>query len=621
MHAQPRAARPAEESLPADPAARQPAARPTWARLAEAFGVLFSPAMMAVVLRLRLMAPIDLPDPAMHTAFIVDPRGMYARYSAYFASTAGLREGARVGFLVPARLAYLAFGAVPGFFVLRYAFALIAVVPVYLLLRRLYGRPAGVVGILALLSSPVVITALGTDYPDSAVVCYVAGGIACLAMPASPRWRPAWLCAAGVLLTAAVWSHGVAAPLCAATIAGYVGVRIARERAGLIRDLGLLAGVAVAVTALLMAASAVLLGHGNFIATTWHAFRYLSQASQVAQWHSPSWRWAPYLAYLLVPPAVLAALAAAVVRSGRSVPTPVLMVGVIAAVQLVVFAWLQFFGTVQALEQHYFSSTLWAGSCLAFAMTIAELARPLGGRPVAQWIPPVVLLAVPLAYEADPHVPAFGWAPAGVVLVAAMIAIAVAARSVGRIEWAVAAAAASFVALAGLTAAVLVLTVAPIPRHAQPAGTLPASVDPPPAYASALGGSYGLLVDNYRIATQLPLVAGKAYQGEQLLLWWPVSNQGFPYREYAGMYRGLANSVQSDPPVVSHWDRRILSGRRAPEVMLLDSTAASFPTAIRGLHRYRPVLLRSVTLRSGPLVLHVWIIRLRVFYHPPRGAR
>ena len=39
--------------------------------------------------------------------------------------------------------------------------------------------------VVALLSSPVVITAWGTDYPNSAVVSYIAGAVACLAMPCS----------------------------------------------------------------------------------------------------------------------------------------------------------------------------------------------------------------------------------------------------------------------------------------------------------------------------------------------------------------------------------------------------------------------------------------------------
>src|SRR5580658_4113694 len=291
--------------------------RAVWAAWLEALGVAVSAAFSAQVLRLRLMAPSDLPDPAIHTTYIIDPHQVFTRYAAVYASTARLRESARVGFLVPARLAYLAFGPAGGFFVLRYLLALIAVAPVYLLLRRVYGRPAAVVGVLVVLSSPVLVTAWGTDYPDSAVVSYAAGALACLAMPCSPRWRRGWLAAAGVLLTAAVWSHGVAVPLVGATMVAYLAVRLMRDRAGLPGDLVLLAGVAAAVTATAIAAPAVLIGHANFIATTWQAYRYLSQPSQVTQWHSANWRWAPYVAYLLVPPAVLGGFAVAVARRGH----------------------------------------------------------------------------------------------------------------------------------------------------------------------------------------------------------------------------------------------------------------------------------------------------------------
>jgi hypothetical protein len=607
--------------LPQPAAAGQPASPwPAWARWLEALGVALSPAAAALVLRLRLMAPSILPDPALHTSYIVEGRDVFLRY-AWLAHVGLLREGGRVGFLVPARLAYLAFGAVPGFFVIRYVFALIAVGPVYLLLRRLYGPAAGVAGIVVVLSSPVIVTAWGTDYPDSALVSYALGGMACLVMPSAPRWRRAWLAAAGVLLALAVWSHLLAVPLVGATLAAWLGVRLVRERAGLPGDLAVLAGVAAAVTGLLVLASAVLFGYANFFALTWAGYRYLSQPSQVAIWHSANWRWAPYVTYLLVPPAVVGAFAVAVIRRGHAVRIPVLMVGVMAATQVTAYALLQFAGSVQVLEQHYLSSTLWAGVCLAFAVTLAELARPLWDRPLARWLPAAVLVAVTLGYEAGPRVPAFGWLPFGVIVAVAVIIAAAAARASGWIRQRAVAAAAIGVALLAFAGAALVLTVAPIPHHRHLPNTATGG-EPPPAYSSALGGRATAYIDSYRIITALPGFVGRAtYPGEQILIWRIAPRRDRNVKYAAGMYHDGFNSLASRTTHMWPSDLRQIRYRRPAEMLLLGDPAEPFPVAVRALAPFRPSLMHAGELRAGPMVLRVWLLRLGTYYHPPARPR
>ncbi len=595
-------------------------ARQRWAAGLEALGVASSPPAAALVLRLRLMAPSILPDPAIHTSAIVDPQQIFARYAAFYAASGRLRETARVGFLVPARLAYLSFGAVPGFFVFRYVLALIAVGPAYLLLRRLHGPAAGLIGVLAVLSSPVIVTAWGTDYPDSAVVAYAAGALACLAMPSTLRWRRGWLAAAGVLLTLAVWSDGTAVPLVAATLVCYTGVRLVRVRRGLTGDLALLAAVGAAVTGLLVVATGALTGHDNFIAITWQSYRYLAQPSQTQIWHSASWRWAPYVAYLLVPPVVLGAWVVAIVRRGRPLPTAVLLVGLVAAGQLAIYAWMQFAGSVQTLEYYFSSSALWGAVCLAFAVTAAELAAPLFDRPLARWVPAAVLLAVPLGYEAAPRVPAFGWRSYGAILAAAAVVAAVAARGGTRFRSKLAAATVTGLALTALAGAMLLLTVAPIPDHPQLPGTISPFIIPAPPYASALGGSGSVYIDRYRIAAALPSFVGPpAYSGEQVFMWWP-RRQNDAYVEYAGVTeRGAINSLRTEPPELTARDRGQLRRRQPAELLLFDSSAACFPAALSGLAALHPVLIRSEVLRAGPVVLHVWLIRLGAYYHPPEA--
>jgi hypothetical protein len=227
-----------------------------------------------------------------------------------------------------------------------------------------------------------------------------------------------------------------------------------------------------------------------------------------------------------------------------------------------------------------------------------------------------MLLAVPLGYEADPHVPAFGWVPLGAVLAAAAIIAAAAARGGARLRRPLAAAATAGLALAVLAGATLVLTVAPIPNHPVLPGTLPENIDTHPPYATALGGSATIYIDRYQIATALPAFVGPAaYRGEQLFMWWPRLANAL-YVEDSGMYHDGFNSLVSQPPNLTTQDTQLLRSRCPAELLLFDDSTATFPVALARLAAFRPTLMRTTDLRAGSLSLYAWLIRLGVCYHP-----
>jgi hypothetical protein len=591
-----------------------------WPIVTETVAVLVSPIVLFYVLRMRPMAPNDLPDPGLHTAYVVHSRDLFMRYFDALAPTARMREGYRIGFLAPARLFYEMFGAVPGFFVTRYLFALIAIAPTYLLLRRLYGRPAGALGVILVLSSPVFIITWGTDFPDSALISYATGALACMAMPSSERWRRAWLGLGVALYTVGVWAFGLGAFLAIAAVVGIVAIGLRRNRKRVTGDILVLAGTALVVTGLLSIISEIMFGRFDFIRPTLDSARYLNRPSQLPVSHSTNWHWAPYIAYLLVPPAVLAAWAVVFIKKRSRIPTPQLTVGVVFALQLLLYIGEQFLGTVQAFESHYFSSTIWSAVCLTLAITLAEIAQPLfGASRATRWLPAALLLAIPLIYETYPHVPAFGWGPVGYLLMAVLVLASCLPRlrarfTVARNAWASAA------AIVVVTGCALILTVAPNPPHPHLPGTA-IEQHLPPAYQSALGGKASLQFAEYHVATELPSFVGAAtYKNEDLLLWWDMPPHP-PLRIPAAQYHTSFNSLTgSRPPSLTSKARNKLNTRRPGELLLFNSDDKRFPASVKALQRagYEPVVLRKTVLRSGQLVMYAWLIRLDAFY---RGAR
>ncbi|HEY6468176.1 MAG TPA: glycosyltransferase family 39 protein [Candidatus Dormibacteraeota bacterium] len=598
-----------------DPQRRLNSFRRAWTlpSIVESAAVLVSPLVAFFGLRLRLMPVPDLNDPAMHTTFIIDPQSIFLRYSAVFTPSARLREGARVAFLIPGRISYLLFGALPGFIVFRYVLALVAVVPAYLLLRRLYGRSAGAVAAIVILSSPVLITAWGTDFPDAAVVSYLVAALACLVMP-SVCHRTMWLAISAVCFTLAVWSIATSAPVVIATLAGYGVVRLWREREHMYRDALVMVTAAVAVTGVLAVASGLLLGQFDYIIPTIRSVIYLSHKSLLAVDHSTSWRWAPYVAYLLAPPAIVAVGLVALGRRFKTMPTPQLVVGLACTTQLLVCVLLQFVGKVQILEVHYFSSFLWAGLSLLLAISLVQLTYPILDNPRSTWALPLLLLLVPLTYELDPHVPAFGWLPFGGLFAVLVVVFAMVASRFRLATPRPTARLATFVSVTLMSGCLLVLTVSPIPAHTPIPGTI---FEPPPAYAAALGGGDAEAVGLYVVTADLPTFVGPAtYSGEQLLIWWPRDEQQ-QILGPIGIYHAFFDSIPSALGTLSIPARQMIEQRQPAQILLLSFTGQEFAQSVTALAPFRPVLVRTAVLRSGPVALHVSLIDLDLYDRQP----
>ncbi|HXW79830.1 MAG TPA: hypothetical protein VEJ84_10040 [Acidimicrobiales bacterium] len=591
----------------------------------EVAAVLASPVVFFYAFRLRAMSSAGgVPDPGLHTSYIWDPRDAFARYASkifspglqqYFGPPAAyLREGARTGFLVPARLAYLGFGALPGFFVFRYVLALVAVVPAYVLLKRLYGVGAGVLAIVVIMSAPVVVTAWGTDFPDSAEVSYLIGGFACLVMPAaSRRAQVCWTAAAGTLLTLSVWALASSALLIAASLVVWVLVRAVRARRWLFQDIVVLATVFIIVTALLAPVWWGLSGQADYITATFRSLEFLMTRAQEELWHSSSWRWAGYDNYLLVLPAVALAWVVVFCRSRRLVHPAVLTLGGAAIAQLLVAAYAQFLNHVEILENHYFSSGLWAISTLVLVVVVAELTSRFSRERLAQFVPAALAAAVALGSEAAPPVPAFRWAPFGLCLVVVVVVVALYGRV--RSSWASGALAdaGSAVCSVVVMAALLVLTVAPSPPLALTRGIV---ADPSTGYQGALGGSASAYVAYYQLAADVRGFVPKAtYPGEQLVACWSIETP--MTLEILSIFHAGPNILPGlCPGRIGRQAVQEIMSRRAAQLLVVDIARFDIGTLMSRLRSLNPQLVRHAVFWSNGHAAGAWLIQFPRYLGP-----
>ena len=379
------------------------------------------------------------------------------------------------------------------------------------------------------------------------------------------------------------------------------------------------------VTLLLAILSKLLLGQFNFITPTINSANYLSQPSQEALYHSVSNAWAKYDNYLLVPPAVMLAFIAVYARRLRDLDIAVVFAGVTGAVALVVVAYLQFVGSLQTLEQHYFSSTLWSIVNVLLALTIAELASPIVDgagrraptqlRPLAFAVPALIVLAVPILWEIHNVTLHTTWTGRGLALAVAVVAIAVLWRlgqplleGAGSAEIA---AVLSGGAVALLLAGLLVLTVA----QPSPHGNLPGVVyDPYPTYSTALGGDDILLGRQLRRRRADPGIRRQPRHtlGRSCCSGSRPSQMGMLLGPM-GIYHNAFTWVSASFPVLTRGAANKIRLLKAAQVVLFSLTGQDFDRAVASLARFDPVVVKRGVLRHGSRHLHIWLVDLREY--------
>jgi hypothetical protein len=370
------------------------------------------------------------------------------------------------------------------------------------------------------------------------------------------------------------------------------------------------------VTGLLAIGSEILLGHFDFVRPTWEAYKYLSKPLQTRLDHSSSDRFVVFFDYLLVPPLVVLAWAMTFAGRFRAGLTSHTFVGLVCAGQILAFGYLQFGSTVQTLELFYLSSALWGAVCVTLAVTLAELSRPLLAGKVTRWLPAVVLVLLPLAYELHRHYPAFVWTPYGFVIVAVGLVGVAAGRLLAKKQKGWAAPVARALAVVLLAASVLALTVAVQKKHGPIRGVLG---HPNPDYGLALAGNGAMAVHAYEISSQIPAFVGNAaYRGEVLFTWWSLKQAG-QVEPSAGLYHAARMSVLTRPPHLTADDRRWLRRNRPAEMLVLTSKSVPTASLLAALAPFDPSLVRARVFRSSPATVHAWLISLGLFSRQANG--
>jgi hypothetical protein len=355
-------------------------ARRTLPVAAEAVFIALCPALAFWVMHFSPIAQKEFVDPYIYTGYINNFEDLFQRYGVTY-------YGVRFGLVAPAELAATAFGPVGGYFVLRYAFCLIAGLPFYVLVRQRFGSPAAVASLSLLLTSPYFARAVLWDHPDASGVPFLFAAISLLLIESRRQWvldSCAALCA-GLAIHSNIF---VAVPL-AVFVATWTLFLLLWERdvrAIATRLVILLAGIGV-ITAAASAYYWWRVGVPDMFSVTINKSLELAGGG-VREWHTAGFEWVSREWHVLTPVAL--SLLAVVAWSKRST-FPEAVIWASAAGTTAFFYIVQFALEGNSLELFYYFSYLLPFIFLLLALIVGALLNGADER--WTWIAVVLLVS------------------------------------------------------------------------------------------------------------------------------------------------------------------------------------------------------------------------------------
>ena len=361
-------------------ATRPQASRKTRTMLAELAFVGVCPGLAFWMMHFTPIGQNGFLDPYVYTGYINNFVDLFERYGVTY-------YGVRFGLILPAHVTAALFGPIGGYFVLRYAYALVAGLPFYVLIRQRFGPPTATAAVSLLLTSPFFARTVLWDHPDASGVPFAFAGI-CLFLIEHRRRRSLDVCAgvcAGMALNSNIF---VAAPLSIYLVV-YTALWLLWRRSA--RDLiGRLLVFAVGIVAVTTLGAVYYwwrVGHADIFSVTFRTALWITGGG-MASWRTPGIAWVARLWWVLTP--VCLAVLAPLAWGRRRVEFSDAVMWASAAGATAFFYTFQFMLGGNSLELFYYFSYLLPFVFLLIALILGAIWSHLGIR--TAWVALALLL-------------------------------------------------------------------------------------------------------------------------------------------------------------------------------------------------------------------------------------